>query len=281
MSDARDSRRPPTDVETLADVLAERAREGAGPEPEAGELLDYLEGRLSPEAEAGIERRLVASPEATRTLLDLADFAEAGAAAEARAGEEAGDEREEAPADLAVHAAWRDLRARLAEASAAGAAETGRPGRATRSQPWLAALAATLFVAVLGLGFQLWRLGDGGGPPEGVVLANVETLELFEEVRSGEDRTVEIEPGGSLQLFLHPEARCPSYRAELAGPGPGVRRRVELHRNELGQVSFLLLRAEPGRYTLRVPGCEPGHEVSTYGFEIVRPGEVTPGVNGL
>lgn len=272
MSDPSDRRRPPTDLEALTEVLAERARESAGPEPEAGELLDYLEGRLTPEAEEAMQRRLVASPEASRKLLDLADLAEAGAAAEGRATGELGDE----PADLAVHAAWRDLQGRLPSGETGGS----RPGRAGRPQPWLAALAAALFVAVLGLGFQVWRLGDGGGPGEGAVLASVETLELFEGVRSGEAATVELEPDEPLHLVLAPAERCPSYRAELAGPEPGERRRVELERNEYGQVSLLLLRAAPGRYTLRVPGCDPGHEVSTYGFEIVRPGEVTPGVNG-
>lgn len=271
MSDPSDSRRPPTDVEALTQVLAERAREGAGPEPEAGELLDYLEGRLSPEAEAEMQRRLVASPEASRKLLDLADLAEAGAGV--------GGEAEDQPADLAVHAAWRDFQGRLKDGQVASG-EPSRPGRTAPPRPWLAALAAALFVAVLGLGFQVWRLGDGGGPPEGAVLANLETLELFERVRSGEPATVELDAGEPLHLVLAPAERCPSYRAELAGPGPGDRRMIELERNEYGQVSFLFQGGAPGRYTLRVPGCDPGDEVSTYSFEIVRPGNTTPGGNG-
>jgi len=63
-----ESERAKTDVEELTAVLAERAREGAGPDPEAGELLDDLEGRLPPEAEEAMQRRLVASPSATRKL---------------------------------------------------------------------------------------------------------------------------------------------------------------------------------------------------------------------
>ncbi|HSL82806.1 MAG TPA: hypothetical protein VLF66_08515 [Thermoanaerobaculia bacterium] len=277
MSDASDSRRPPTDVEALTEVLADRAREGAGPEPEVGELLDYLEGRLSPEAEAEIQRRLMASPEVSRKLLDLADLAEAGEAAEGRAGEEGRG----VPADLAVHAAWRDLQGRLPGGRGASGGHgpgnrTRPPGRAGRPQPWLAALAAALFVAVLGLGFQLRRLGDGGGLPEGVVLANVETLELFETVRSDRPPTAALGPGEPLHLVLAPADRCPSYRAELAGPTEAT---VEgLERDERGTVS-LLVPLRPGRYTLRLLGCEPERELSTYGFEIQLAGAATPGVN--
>lgn len=266
MSDPSDRRRPPTDVEALTEVLAERAREGAGPEPEAGELLDYLEGRLPPEAEEAMQRRLVASPEATRKLLDLADLAEAGAAAEIRAGSEAGDE----PADLAVHAAWRDFRKRLPAGSAAGASRARRPTR------WLAALAAALFVAVLGLGFQVWRLVEGGRPPEGAVLANLETLELFETVRSDGLPTAALEPDEPLHLVLAPAERCPSYRAELVGPTEVTVQGLE--RDERGTVSFLVP-VQPGRYTLRLLGCQPERELSTYGFEIQLAGAATPGVN--
>jgi hypothetical protein len=266
MSDPSDRRRPPTDLEALTEVLAERAREGAGPEPEAGELLDYLEGRLRPEAEEAMQRRLVASPEATRKLLDLADLTEAGAAAGGRATGEA----EEAPADLAVHAAWRDFRKRLPSGERT-------PSRGGTRHPWLVALAATLFVAVLGLGARVWQLERGAGPGAELLVANLETLELDEPVRSDRVPTKELEPGEPLQLVLFPAERCPSYRAELAGPSDLIALRLE--RNELGRVSFLIP-GKPGRYTLQLFGCEPESHVSTYGFEIVRSGNDTLGGNG-
>lgn len=273
----------PTDREALAAVLEERARERAGADPEAEELLNYLEGRLSPEAEQEIQRRLVASPSASRKLLDLADLMAAGEEAEARASAEA---EGEAPADLALHAAWRDLQGRLPGGAAAATAEgrrearTSRPGGLSRG---LVALAASLFVAVLALGVWVWRLEQGGvpreGPVEGPVMASVETLELFEAVRSDRVPTVELGPDGWLQLYLRPPEDCPSYTAELAGAGPdGTHTERDLTRDELGLVN-LLVRGEPGRYSLRILGCEPERELSTYGFEIVRPGNATSEVN--
>ncbi len=141
------------DEEALAAELAAVAREAAGAagaEPGAGpgsdELLDYLEDRLSPEAEAALRRRLVASPEATRRLLDLADLTDARAEAEAA--------DEDRPADLAVHAAWRDFERRRG----------GRPAARRRAPAWLSALAAALLVVLVGLGGWVWRLEsrDGG-----------------------------------------------------------------------------------------------------------------------
>lgn len=259
--------KPMTDVEALTDVLAERARKSAGKEPEAEELLDYLEGRLSPEAEREMQRRLVASPEATRKLLDLADLTEAGAAAEARLG----DERGAAPADLAVHAGWRDLRTRLPD-------HQGAPSRAGRPHRWLVALAATLFVAVVGLGSRVWQLEQGGGPDAGLQMAHVETLVLSDEaLRSGEPAIQELDPGEPLLLLIPYPERCPSYSAELAGPAPGDPITVRAQRGEGGDVKVVVLRAEPGSYTLRLFGCE--RELSTYGFEIVPARQATSGGN--
>jgi hypothetical protein len=259
------SKRTPADVEALTAALAERARRDAGPEPEVGELLEYLEGRLPPEAEVGLQRRLVASPDAARKLLDLADLA--------RARAEAGPERAAAePADLAVHAAWRSFEDRLPGGRA-------RPVRANRG---LLALAATLFVAVVGLGSWVWQLQGGSRTEGGLLVANLETLELFEGVRSDRVPTVELDPEEPLVLVLAPAERCPSYRAELTrstGSGPAERRTVAgLERDDRGLLT-VLFRGEPGRHALRLLGCEPEHEISTYGFEIVRPGIVTPGGN--
>lgn len=261
-----DTERPMTDMEALTAVLAEWARESAGPDPEAEELLDYLEGRLSAEADREMERRLVASPSATRKLLDLAAIAEAGAAAEAAGAQE--------PADLAVHAGWRDLQARLPRRSAGAE-------RPRRLQAGLLALAATLLLAVLALGTWVWQLergsASGSGTGDGLMMANLETLELFGAVRSDRLPAVTVEPGEPFRIALHPEDRCPTYRAEIVGPAADERRVVPgLERDELGLLT-LLFRGRPGTYTLRLLGCEPEQELSTYGFEIVSPGVPPPG----
>ncbi len=247
------------DEEALAAELAAAAREAAGPagaEPGAGpgseDLLDYLEDRLSPEAEAALRRRLVASPEATRKLLDLADLADARAEAEAA--------DEDRPADLAVYAAWRDFERRRG----------GRPAARRRAPAWLSALAAALLVALVGLGGWIWRLEsrDGG------TVANLRSLELVGALRSGQEATVALPKGDPLRLVLAPAEPCPDYRADLEGPA-GRQRIPGLERDELGRLTLLLGRAAPGRYTLRLSGCEPEREISTYRFEIVRPGGAT------
>jgi hypothetical protein len=261
-----DSNRPPTDAEAMAEVLAERAREHAGPQrgdPEPEELLDYLEGRLSPEAEAAMGRRLLASPSATRDLLDLSELAAAGG------GEEGAAEEPSDLADFGARAGWRDLRRRLGDETQAA---SGR--RASRAVPALAALAAGLFVAVVGLSLQLWR----GGPDD--ALANVRTLELEQGLRSDRVPAVAAAPGEYFRGVLFPPEPCPVYRAEIAGPGGAeVTRLDDLRRDELDQLSFLF-RGAPGRYTLRLFGCEPERELSSYGFEIARSGGATSERNG-
>ncbi|HUP43452.1 MAG TPA: hypothetical protein VM599_09600 [Thermoanaerobaculia bacterium] len=283
------SRRTPTDAEALATVLAERAAEeeaarlgeepgggAGGGEPGEEKLLDYLEGRLPPEAEAALQRRLVASPEAARKLLDLEDLLQArarsssGAGAGTGTGGEAGSRSGEGPADFAVRAGWRDLQGRL----------PGREGAWRRWPPLLSAVAAALALAVVGLGAWVWQLESEREPS--FLVATVESLELGAASRSGEGEAVELEPGGFLRLVLLPEERCPEYRAEVTGPlagaSPGeAEARTHalsgLERDELGLVTPLLLDPAPGRYTVLLLGCEPEREISRHGFEIVRPGD--------
>jgi hypothetical protein len=280
------------DVETLTAVLAERAQEGgggAGPDPEPEELLDYLEGRLSQEEDAAMQRRLVASPAATRRLLDLAGLVDAGAAGERQGGEEG--EAAGAPADLAVHAAWRDFRWRLpggeAEAGPTGGPApldpsrlSDRPASAGRATRWnalsggLAALAATLLVAVLALGTWVSRLERASGPGGGVV-ANLRTLEVPQATRAEGLPSSTVAPGEPLLVLLEaPPEPCPSYRAEIVTPAGALREVPGLVRDELGNLSFLL-QGEHGRYAVRLFGCEPERQLSTYGFEILPSGGAT------
>jgi hypothetical protein len=238
--------RPPTDREALIAALAEEARRGAGEEPEPEELLDFLAGRLSPDDEARLDRHLMASPEATQALLDLADLE----AAEAGAGSH--------PADLAVRAGWRDLERRL-------------PG----AVPWprrlpglLSAIAATLLITTVGLASWVWRLQSELRRP----VANLQSLELSSGSRAGGERDVELAAGAPLRLVLLPNEDCPTYQAEVEGPEPGDHRRIEgLERDEMGRLTPLL-RLAPGPYRLRLFGCEPRRELEEHRFRITADG---------
>jgi len=240
---------PPGDLEALIAALAEEVRSGApadpGPEPEPEELLDYLEGRLPPEDEERLARRLVADPEAARALLDLADLEAAGATAGER------------PADLAARAGWRDFQARLPDAAP-------RPRR-PRPPAWLSAVAAALLVATVGLGSWVVQLRGKLDRP----VANLQSLELPSGSRAGTERTVELAPGEPLRLVLDPVERCPGYAAEMEGPRSGDRQTIEdLERSEGGQVTVLLRRVEPGSYRLLLTGCEPRRELEEHRFRI-------------
>ncbi len=238
-----------TDHEALIAALAEQARSGASaePEPEPEELLDYLEGRLAPEDEQRIARRLAADPAAAQALLDLAELEAAGAAA-------AGDR----PAELATRAGWRDLQSRL----------PGAAPRTRRPPAWLSAIAAALLVTTVGLGSWVFQLQGELHRP----VANLQSLELASGSRAGNDPVVELPLGAPLRLVLDPAERCPGYAAELEGPQPGDRQTVEgLKRSEGGQVTVLLRRIEPGSYRLLLTGCEPRRELEEHRFRIARP----------
>src|SRR5712691_6211703 len=168
---------PRTDSEALIAALAEQARRAAGenPDPEPEELLDYLAGRLTPEDEQRLDRELLASPAATRALLDLADLEAAGAAA-----------GEAHPAELAVRAGWRDLERRLPGAAA----------RSRRPPVWLAAVAASLLLTTVGLGSWVWRLHGELYRPFG----NVKSLELASGSRAGRMPVVALSPGAPFRL---------------------------------------------------------------------------------
>ena len=224
-----------TDREALISALAEQARSDAPgeAEPEPEELLDYLAGRLDPEEARRIERLLVASPKATRALLDLAELEAAAAAA-----------------------GWRALQPQLP-------APPPRP----RHPTWLSAIAASLLVATVGLGSWVWWLHSALHRP----IANPVSLALLSGTRAGTEREVVVPPEKPLRLVLAPAERCTGYTAELEGPGR-KRQTVEgLTRDEGGLVTFLLPRAEPGLYSLRLLGCEPRRTLEEQRFRITRP----------
>jgi hypothetical protein len=238
--------RPHIDREALTAALAEEARSGpGGGEPEPEEILDYLAGRLSPEEERRIDRQLAASPAAARALLDLADIEAAGAAAGSQ------------PAELAVRAGWRDLRSRLPD----------RTSWTHRLPSILSSVAAALLIATLGLGTWVWRLQGELNRP----VANVRSVELAAETRAGAELAVDLAPGAPLRLVLAPEERCPSYAAEIEGPGLRDHRVEGLKRDDLGRLT-LLLRGRPGSYRLRLSGCAPSRQLEEHRFRITANG---------
>jgi hypothetical protein len=241
--------RPPlTDPEALIAALAEQARSGApSGEPEPEELLDYLAGRLSPENEERLGRQLAASPEAARALLDLADLEAAGAAAG------------QAPAELAVHAGWRDLKERL---------PATMPWY-RRLPPMLSSIAAALLlVTTLGLGGWVSKLRGELSRP----VANVSRLELASGSRAGREPAVAVAAGAPLLLVLDPAERCPSYTAEVEGLGGRDRQTLPgLEQDPRGRLC-LLLRLAPGSYRLRLTGCEPRRQLEEHSFRITADG---------
>lgn len=240
--------RPPLDDRTaLIVALAEEARSGAGEMPESEELLDYLGGRLSPEDEERLGRQLLASPEAARALLDLAEFEAAGAAAGSHLP------------DVAVHAGWRDLERRLPAA---------KPWPRRLSAVLLPGIAAALLVATVGLGSRVWKLEGERRRP----VPNLETLELTLS-RAGGEEAIGIPAGAPLLLLLDPRESCPGYEAKVEGPESGDLQTIpSLKEDEEGYLTPMLQRPEAGPYRLRLYGCEPRRELEEHRFRITHDG---------
>ncbi len=240
---------PMPDRDALIEALAEDARNrtGAGALPEPEEILDFLEDRLPAESKARLERLFVASPEAARMLLDLAELHDAQPPAE------------DAPADFAVRSGWRKLEPRLAEPVAAP----------RRLPPWLMGLAASLLILTnAGLGTWIWRLKQAESRP----VANLASLELVSGLRAGADPVIELVPGSPLRLVVKPAEPCAVYQAEVRGTVQGhVQTGTGLERDAYGNL-VLLLRLEPGEHVLQLSGCEPRRELESYRFRILRPG---------
>jgi plasmid stabilization system protein ParE len=246
------------DAEALAELLGERARaEAMGPEPTTEELMAHLEGRLSDEETADLERRLAASPEATRDLLDLAELM----AVEDELSAEDGDR----PADLEAERGWRDLRGRLAEEPRRGTDHEQPPRRRSLSLAAVAAVAAVA-VAALGLGVWIGQLGSGSTGSDGLVATR--TLALFDD-RSGSLRSVELAPEESLALLVAPPEECSDYTVEIERAETGRVSRLEGLRPS-GPTGALELTFDPpsGRVEVRVLGC--GRQLMAEEIEIVR-----------
>jgi hypothetical protein len=238
---------PPTDREALIAALAAETRlTGTDEEPEPEKILDFLAGRLEPDEEESLSRHLLAHPEASRALLDLAELEAAGAEAGKR------------PADLAALAGWRDLERRLPSPATSRFRQFFQP---RMLQP--AALAAALLVSTIGLGTWVWRLQGELNRP----VANLPSVELS-ATREETEPAVMLPPGAPLHLVISPVVRCPGYKAILEGPKPGdqipVRGLVPDARGLLNPQ----LRLNPGSYGLKLYGCEPQQEAGNYRFTV-------------
>ncbi len=168
-----------TDAQALATALAEDAGKRAGGHPQLDELADYLAGDLAPETQARIQDHLVACRTCTTKLLDLETLSEPG------------PQPAEGVADLALAAAWREQKTRIADLEGAR--------RHQRTMRWVSAVAASFFVATVGLSVHVTQLrqtivgleAPEVNPPvvylDGSVLrggAETETTELGAEDRS-------------------------------------------------------------------------------------------------
>lgn len=243
--------RPPTDREALIAALAAEAEETRstgtdGPEPE--KLLDFLAGRLRPEEEERLSSYLLANPEASRALLDLADLEAAGA--------QAADPAAQRPAEIATVAAWRDLERRLPTSPT--------PSRFRKLQRLLPSIAAMLLVSTISLATLVWRYHEKLSQP----VANLQTLSLL-STRAGTEPSVAPPSGDPVRLLIDTHrTQCSSYEARVEGPSPGNHRTIQgLERTDSGHLTSLV-RLKPGTYTLRLYGCEPRREIGNRRFHV-------------
>lgn len=245
---------PRSDEQALLEELAAQARQeaaesgpGDGTAPSPEELVDYLAGRLPPEAEERVGRWIVADPETARAAVDLADLQSA-----ADGAVDAG------PPDVATRAGWKALHGRL----------RGDGARAVRRHPLLLAAAALLILLTAALAQRVVTLQRQLDRP----LANLASAELVAGSRdAGTLPEIALLPGAPLLLVLEPEQRCAGYDAVLHGPGGAEPTSVPgLLRDPRGQLT-LLLRPAAGAHRLELYGCTPRRLLEEHRFRIVQP----------
>ena len=208
-----------TDAEALTAALAAGARERSGDHPELDQLADYLAGALAPAVEAGIQDHLVACRACTTRLLDLESLSEPG------------PPTAEGVADLAVAAGWREQKSRIADLEAAR--------RRQRALRWASAVAASFFVATVGLSVHVGQLRQriaGLEAPE----VNVPTINLDASTlrSSGGVGSIDLRAHHrSVELRLDPVGfeHFPEYEVEiLDASGSTIWRGAGLGLDDLG-----------------------------------------------
>ncbi len=231
-----------TDDQALAAALAENAGHRAGDHPQLDELADYLAGALAPADEARVQDHLVACRDCTGQLLDLESLSAPGPQAEG-------------VADLALAAAWREQKTRIADLKNAR--------RRRRTQRWVSAVAASFFVATVGLSVhvgQLRRTIAGLEAPT----ANVVTayLEPPTTRSTGDPVTLTVGEGQRLAVFFLTPPRDPSfasYEVEvLDAVGSRVLQISDLELSELDNLraGIPLERIPAGDYDVRLYGVD-------------------------
>jgi anti-sigma factor RsiW len=247
--------------QAIRELTAEE-RHGLTDHPTPNELVDYHAGDLTPDERERLQDHLTLCPACVQALLALDTFPDPQALRP--------DER--LPED-AITAEWERFQERTGEIR-----RPPPPPRRTRRPslaPW--ALAASLFVAVLGLTTELARLRvrvDALSRPR----AGVEIVTLFprgESVeRSGGPEAV-APPAWADRLVLVLDApavrQYPSYEAAIqAEGGAEVWRGGGLNRSPEGTLALEVPRPllPAGSYRIHLFGTEPAGPVALTDFEL-------------
>ncbi len=129
---------PMTDTQALAAALAEDAAKRGGEHPRLDELADYLASSLAPEVATRVQDHLIACRSCTTKLLDLETLSKPDSPAT------------DGVVDLAIAAGWREQKTRIADLEHAR--------KRQRTLRWASAVAASFFVATLGLSVHVSQL---------------------------------------------------------------------------------------------------------------------------
>lgn len=246
--------------QAIRELTAEERR-GLTDHPTPNELVDYHAGDLTPEERERIQDHLTLCPACTQAVLDLDTFPDPQAL---RPDEQISDER--------ITGEWKRFRERTGEIRQAPPRPIPRPALV----PW--ALAASLFLAVLGLTFEIGRLHlrmDALSQPR----AGVEIVTLFprgENVeRSGGGPEAIVPPPWADRLVLLLDApavrQLPSYEAAIqAEGGSEVWRGGGLNRSPEGTLALEVPRRlmPAGAYRIRLFGTEPAGPVALTDFDL-------------
>lgn len=233
---------PMTDTQALTATLAADAAKHAGEHPELDQLADYLAGSLSPEKESRVQDHLVACRPCTTQLLDLETLSRPDSPAE------------EGVADLAKAAGWREQKTRVADL------ENARNRQ--RTLRWASAIAASFFVATVGLSVHVSQLRQtvaGLQAPE--INPQIVHLDSAATRNEAKVQVVKLRPEDrSLLLALTPTGpKWPEYVIEvLDGSGTQVWTGSGFALSEFGTIRLQMPRAllPADDYEVRLQGLD-------------------------
>jgi hypothetical protein len=229
-----------SDIDALAEALAEVALGRAGEHPGPDQLLDYLQGKMSEASETGIQDHLLTCRSCTEHLLELESISNPQQSAN----------QETTDFELAV--AWK----RLGDKVTAGAlARFARPR-------FLQAVAAVLLLATVGMAGWVARLSWLGPEPQ----LNPSILYLGESTRGEGVPGIELATGDEwILLIVTPVRLLPEYEVEVRNADGGqVWKGAGLHRSDHGTIRLgLPARLLPaGEYQVGLHGLDSGQRVA-------------------